>query len=57
MIQIFKCRRSSLAFIGMVILGFGLYFGKDTSASIAAICIGIAGANAYEKKPKDSKSE
>ena len=47
--QIFQCRRSSLALIGMVILGAGLYFGKDTSSAIAAICIGIAGANSYEK--------
>jgi len=49
MIEIFKCRRSSLALLGMIILGAGLFSGHDTSAAIAAICIGIAGANSFEK--------
>lgn len=46
--KIFSCRRSSLALLGMLILGAGLFSGHDTSGSIAAICIGIAGANSYE---------
>lgn len=50
MIEIFKCRRSSLALIGMVILGAAMWSGQDTSSAIAMICMGIAGANAYEKK-------
>ena len=48
--KIFNCRRSSLALLGMIILGAGLFSGHDTSNAIAAICIGIAGSNAYEKK-------
>ena len=52
MIQIFKCRRSSLALIGMAILGASMWSGQDTSQAIAMICIGVAGANAYEKKGK-----
>lgn len=51
--KIWDCRRSSLALIGMVILGIGLYFGKDTSSAIAAVCIGVAGANSYEASKKD----
>tara|TARA_R100000544_G_C2166255_1_gene30064 strand:+ start:12 stop:176 length:165 start_codon:yes stop_codon:yes gene_type:complete len=47
--KIFECRRSSLALIGMVILGIGLYFGKDTSDAIAAVCIGVAASNGIEK--------
>jgi len=51
--QIFNCRRSSLALIGMLILGASLIWGKyDTSAAIAMICMGVAGANAFEKKAK-----
>jgi len=50
--EIFKCRRSSLALIGMIILGAAMWSGTDTSGSIAMICIGIAGSNAYEKKKK-----
>lgn len=53
--KIFECRRSSLALLGMIILGVGLYFGKDTSNAIAAICIGIAGANSYEKSKIEGK--
>lgn len=49
--KILKCRRSSLALIGMIILGASLIWGKyDTSSAIAMVCMGIAGANAYEKK-------
>lgn len=50
--QIFNCRRSSLALIGMIILGVSMWSGTDTSQAIAAICIGVAGANAFEKKGK-----
>jgi len=53
--KIWNCRRSSLALLGMIILGAGLFAGHDTSSAIAAICIGIAGANSYEgaQKAKD----
>ena len=52
MLKIFSCRRSSLALIGMIILGVAMWSGQDTSQAIAMICIGVAGANAYEKKEK-----
>jgi hypothetical protein len=29
-----------------------MYHGMDTSPAIAAICMGVAGANAYEGKKK-----
>ena len=48
--KIFECRRSSLALLGMIILGAAMWSGVDTSNAIAMICIGVAGANAYEKK-------
>lgn len=50
MIAIFKCRRSSLALIGMIILGVSMWSGQDTSSAIAMICIGVAAANSHEKK-------
>lgn len=34
----------------MIICDIGLYHGVDTSSAIAAICMGVAGANAFEKK-------
>ncbi len=48
--EIFSCRRSSLALIGMLILGAAMWSGQDTSSAISMICIGVASANAYEKK-------
>lgn len=52
--KLFSCRRSSLALIGMVILGAGMFSGVDTSNAIAAVCIGVAGANAFEKKGNEN---
>lgn len=49
MLKIFSCRRSSLALIGMVILGVAMWSGIDTSGAISMICIGVAGSNAAEK--------
>ena len=49
MIEIFKCRRSSLALIGMVILGVAMWSGTDTSMAIASICMGVAGSNCIQK--------
>lgn len=47
--HIWNCRRTGIAFVGMLILGIALFIGKvDTSASIAAICMTLAGANAAE---------
>ena len=49
MLEMLKCRRSSLALIGMLILGAAMWSGTDTSGAIASICIGIGAANSYEK--------
>ena len=57
MIKIFKCRRSSLALIGMMILGAAMWSGQDTSAAISMICIGVAGSNAYEKSKLGNKEK
>ena len=51
MLKIFKCRRSSLALICILALTYlGYSKGTDVSMAIASIAIGVAGANAYEKK-------
>ncbi len=51
MLKIWGCRRSSLAVLCILVLGIlGYVKGMEVSASIATIAIGIAGANAYEKK-------
>lgn len=51
MIQIFKCRRSSLAVICILALfTLGYLKGMDVASAIAMIAMGVAGANAYEKK-------
>ena len=54
MIKIFKCRRSSLALIGIFLL-FLLGYTKsaDVTASMATIIMAIAGANAYEAVKKN----
>lgn len=49
--RIFACRRSSLALIAMLLLsGIALKNGADVASAIAMICMGVAGANAYEAK-------
>jgi hypothetical protein len=55
MIQILKCRRSSLALIGLLLLFIlGMTQGKEVAIAIALPIAGIIGsigaANAYEKK-------
>lgn len=48
--QILNCRRSAIALIGMVLLFIiGIWNKADVAGSIAMICMGVAGANAYEK--------
>jgi hypothetical protein len=50
MIKIFKCRRSSIALIGMAMLwSLGYFKGVSVAESLAAITIGVAVANAGEK--------
>lgn len=49
--KIWQCRRSSLAVICIMVLGLlGFFKNMDVSMAIASIAIGVAGANAYEKK-------
>jgi hypothetical protein len=65
MFKLFKCRRSSLALIGMVLLTvLGIHLKVDTSGSIAMIIMGVAAANAGEgvaskvsKKNQNSSSD
>lgn len=50
---IMLCRRTFMATLGMVILaGLGAYKGMDVAPSIAAIAMGLAAANSYEKSNK-----
>ena len=49
MMKIWTCRRSSIAVIAIAALtSIAIYKGMDTSSAIAAIALGIAGANAYQ---------
>ena len=51
MIHLFKCRRTFIAFAGMILLGCLAFFKDiDTSIAIASIAVGLAGSNAYEKR-------
>jgi hypothetical protein len=51
MLKIFKCRRSSLALLGMACLTWiGLQKDTDVSLAIAGIVAGVAASNAYQKK-------
>jgi len=53
--RVLSCRRTGCAVLGMILCAIGMYYGMDTSPAIAAICIGVAGANAAQgmksKKP------
>lgn len=49
--HIWECRRTGMAFISIMGLIAAMLLGKyDTSGAIAAVAIGLAGANAYQKK-------
>jgi hypothetical protein len=51
--KLFQCRRTFIAFVGIVSLTvLGLCKGIDTSMAIAGICAALSGANAYESKAK-----
>lgn len=53
--KIMSCRRSLIAAFGITCLtAIALYNGTDTSVSIAAIAMGVAGANAYQGKKGES---
>jgi hypothetical protein len=58
MIKVFKCRRSSLALIGMVLVtALGMVNHIDTSLAIASMAAAVAAANAAQsiKGPTDGK--
>ena len=61
--RLINCRRSVLAIVGMgCCTALSIRLGVDTSGSIAAICIGVAGANAAQaamssKKEPDNESD
>ena len=49
--KLLACRRSVLALIGMSLLFLIAICNKtDVANAIAAICMGVAGANAYQGK-------
>lgn len=55
--KILICRRSALALIGMSLLFIIAICNKtDVSSAIAAICMGVAGANAYQGKSNEPKT-
>ena len=49
MLKIFRCRRSSLALIGMILItGLGAYLRVDVTGAISVICLSVAAANASQ---------
>lgn len=55
--KIFSCRRSSMALIAIGCLTLiALFKGHDTSMAISAVAVGLAGANAYEKRAKPDEA-
>lgn len=50
--HIWNCRRTGMAFLSILSLSIALFMGHDTSSAIAAVAIGLAGANAAEKSLK-----
>lgn len=49
--HIWNCRRTGIAVIAIMALTIlGYNNGTDVAAALAAVAIGVAGANAYEKK-------
>lgn len=51
-----KCRRTFVSVLAIVCLtAVGVTKGVDVSAAIAAVAMGLAGANAYEKRGRNEK--
>lgn len=49
--KLLTCRRSMVAVIAIACLtAIAIYNGTDTSTSIAAVAMGVAGANALQRK-------
>lgn len=54
--RLITCRRSILAIVGMgCCTAISIRLGVDTSGSIAAICMGVAGANAAQAAMSSKK--
>ena len=51
--KVLSCRRSILAVLGMILCAMGMLKGFDTSPAIAAICMGVAAANAHQGKKSE----
>lgn len=55
--KVLTCRRSVIALISIACLtAIALIKGIDTSVSIAAVAVGIAGANAYQGSKQEAAS-
>lgn len=51
--RVFECRRTFIALVAIVCLTFiGYHKGIDVGMAIASVAVGLAGANAYQGKPK-----
>lgn len=49
MLKIFKCRRSSLALVGMILMtALGAYLKVDVTGSLAMVVLAVAAANASQ---------
>jgi len=58
MLRILKCRRSSLALLGMTCLTWlGLAKDADVALAIAGIVGSVAASNAYQKRPLEPEKE
>lgn len=56
--ELINCRRSLIAIYAITLLFILAYTkGMDTGYSIGSISIGLAGANAYEKKKRNKKDD
>jgi len=54
--KILDCRRSKIAIFAIMVLFYlGYEKGLDVSMAIATVSVGIAGANAFEKKGTDGE--
>lgn len=56
--HLWKCRRTYIATLAIILLFVLGYYSKDASVgmAIATVAVGLAGANAYEGKNSDRPS-
>jgi hypothetical protein len=56
MLHLLKCRRTFVALVAIACLTtIALEKGIDVSMAVASVAVGLAGANAYEKKDGPAK--